>query len=292
MAARSPVSEPASDTRLAPAKFIEQGAERLRYLEAGSGSPVVLIHGSLTTADEMAIALFDDLTPGHRVIAFDRPGHGRSTRLRLAGEPLEQARRLRAGLRSLGVERPVLVGHSFGAVLALSYALEWPDEIAGLVMVSPLIVPEPRLEHLLFGPRAFPVSGDFIAQGPGRAQDQVMLPLLWDMMFKPQPMPKAFQQQFPFDLANNADAMQAMGEDSVQAISRLTYNLGRLATCRVPTRIFVGASDLVADPMKHGGLAATAMPRARFRALPGMGHMLHHFRPELIAEAVDELSAG
>jgi pimeloyl-ACP methyl ester carboxylesterase len=152
------------------------------------------------------------------------------------------------------------------------------------------VLPEPRLEHFLFGPRAAPVSGDFIAYGPGRAQDAAVLPLLWEMMFKPQPMPDIFRRRFPFEVANNAEAMQAMGEDAVQAIPRLTFNLGRLAACRTPTRIFVGAADLVLDPVKHGGLAATALPRARLRVLPGMGHMLHHFHPELIAEAVDELS--
>ena len=63
----------------------------------------------------------------------------------------------------------------------------------------------------------------------------------------------------------------------------------RLAGCRVPTHVLVGASDLVVDPMKHGGLAATAMPRARLRVLPGIGHMAHHFHPRMIAEAVEAL---
>lgn len=279
----------AQDTRLPAPRILDQAAGRLRYLEAGDGPPVVLIHGSITTADEMALALFDDLAPRHRVVAFDRPGHGGSTRGRLEGEPLEQARRLRAGIEALGIERPVLVGHSFGAVVALSYAMEWPDEVAGLVLISPLILPEPRLEHLLFGARAAPVSGDFIAHGPGRGQDAAMLPILWEMMFKPQPMPAIFRDQFPFDLANNAEAMQAMGEDSMQAAPRLTWNLARLSTCRVRTHIFVGAADLVVDPMKHGALAAAAMPRVRFRVLPGMGHMVHHFHPHMIAQAVAEI---
>ena len=43
----------------------------------------------------------------------------------------------------------------------------------------------------------------------GRAQDAAVLPLLWDMMFKPQPMTAAFREHFPFALANNAEAMQA-----------------------------------------------------------------------------------
>ena len=271
--------------------YLEQGRHRLRYLEAGEGSPVILIHGAITTADEMAIALFDDLTPRHRVVAFDRPGHGGSTRARFGGEPLDQARRIRAGVQTLGIERPILVSHSFGTVVALSYAMEWPEAVAGLVMISPLLLPEARLEHLLFGPRAAPLTGDFVAHGPGRAQDAALLPLLWEMMFKPQPMPREFRERFPFDLANNAEGMQAMGEDSVQAVGRLTLNFSRLAACRVPTHIFVGAADLVVDPMKHGAIAAAAMPRSRFRVLPGMGHMLHHFHPALIAGAVEDLRA-
>lgn len=272
--------------------YVGEGEDRVRYFEAGSGPPAILIHGQLTTAEDMVIALFGDLAPHHRTIAFDRPGFGESERARFAGDPLAQATRLRGTIKALGVIRPVIVGHSFGTVVALTYAMEWPDEIAGLVLISPLILPEPRMEHLLFGPRFLPGGGDFLAYGPGRVQDAALLPVLWEMMFKPQAMPDVFRAQFPFDLAGEAHSIQALGEDSVQAFPRLTKNFLNLTLCRVPTHILVGTADLVVSPTRHGGLAAAAMPRARFRAVPGMGHMVHHFRPDLVAQAVKDLSAA
>ena len=70
MSAPAILTETPLPAPLPAAHYLGHGADRLRYLEAGTGSPVVLIHGSITTADEMAIALFDDLAARRRVVAF------------------------------------------------------------------------------------------------------------------------------------------------------------------------------------------------------------------------------
>src|SRR5689334_10030798 len=65
-------------------RFVEVDGVRLHYLEQGTGTPVVLIHGNVVTAEDWILSgVFDQIAArGHRVIAFDRPGYGYSDRPR------------------------------------------------------------------------------------------------------------------------------------------------------------------------------------------------------------------
>ena len=106
-------------------RFVDIDGVHLHYVERGAGSPVVLIHGNtVSLADFEASGLIARLARMHRVIAFDRPGFGHSSRPRdRLWTPSTQAELLRAALAQLGVERPIVVGHSLGTLVALAMAL-------------------------------------------------------------------------------------------------------------------------------------------------------------------------
>ncbi|WP_297509992.1 alpha/beta fold hydrolase [uncultured Caulobacter sp.] len=270
--------------------FLEVGGHALAYAEVGQGRPLVLIHGTLTTLDDMALALSDLLAPGRRLIAVDRPGFGRSGRDRLSGAGIfAQARGLWRGLDQLGVERPIIVGHSFGASVAVAMAVLRPAAVAGVVALAPLVIPEWRLEHLIFGPRAWPGSGDLLAATAHAGLDRGLLPILWRAMFLPQAMPPSMTRAFPFDLAGEAAATMRIGEDCLAVGPELLALLARVGALDVPLEILGGDSDLVVNNTLHGRLLAALAPRARFSPLPGVGHMIHHAAPEVVAAAVERL---
>ncbi|KQP56279.1 alpha/beta hydrolase [Methylobacterium sp. Leaf108] len=266
------------------------GGRGIAYVEAGSGPDLVLIHGALTTLDDMWLGPMTALSRHFRVIAVDRPGHGASDRIRFRdGSPWAQAAIVREALRALGLHRPVIVGHSFGGAVALSYAMSFPDEIAGIVALAPICFPELRLEQLLFGPRAVPVLGDALAFTGGAAFDTAMLPLLWRTMFLPQAMPPRFAAEFPFAWARRPAPMIANGEDAAAlwpALTRLAMAYGR---CRVPVHILGGDADLVVGNLLHGWNASRLIPGARFDLIAGAGHMLHHFHADAITAAAMEM---
>ena len=111
---------------------------------AGSGEPVVLIHG-LGLSGAIWDRVRDALGPGYRLVAVDLRGAGRTRELAAKELTLGQwAVDLGAVVDELGLERPVLVGHSLGASVALRYALERPDGVRGLV----LIAADPNLSNL------------------------------------------------------------------------------------------------------------------------------------------------
>ena len=121
--------------RASPAhgKFLTAGGFKLHYLEQGSGPPIVMIHG-LGGQLRNFHYLLDDLATDHRVVLMDRPGAGYS-RPSQPG-PRTHARALLALMDALGIERPLLVGHSMGGAVALALALEHPERVSGLAATS------------------------------------------------------------------------------------------------------------------------------------------------------------
>ena len=263
------------------------GGRSIAYAEAGEGPVIVLIHGTLMTLEDMWLALQPILSQRYRVIALDRPGHGLSARRRqVDASPWRQAAIIHEALQALGLERPLLVGHSFGATIALCHALAEPEATAGVVALAPLCFPEPRLEQALFGPRGMPFLGEWLSPLLAQTLDPLMLPLLWRGIFLPQAIPETFRA-FPAALASGSERMIAEGEDSLQVAPGLMRAAAAYATCRVPVRILGGTADLVVNNAFHGRSAAALMPLARFDWVQGAGHMLHHVRPDAVVAAID-----
>jgi pimeloyl-ACP methyl ester carboxylesterase len=106
----------------------------VKLAEWGSGAPVVLLHG-LTGSTAYLRPVAERLAVTHRVIAIDLPGHGGTG---LPADPtIEASAHLMAeACAQVGVERPVVVGHSFGAPIAVVWAAQRP--VAGVAACSPV----------------------------------------------------------------------------------------------------------------------------------------------------------
>ena len=105
-------------------KCLQIDRVRLHYIDRGKGPPVILLHGNGTMARDFALSgLIDLLAKDHRVIAFDRPGFGHSNRPRTRIWTADaQAALLWRALSEIAVHRPVIVGHSWGALVAIAMA--------------------------------------------------------------------------------------------------------------------------------------------------------------------------
>jgi pimeloyl-ACP methyl ester carboxylesterase len=118
--------------------FIEVDGARIHYLDEGSGPPLLLIHGLAGQMRNFTHSLLDRLKGDYRVIILDRPGCGYSTRPRRASAAISaQARTISHLIQSLGLERPLVVGHSMGGAIALSLALNHPEQVGGLALLAP-----------------------------------------------------------------------------------------------------------------------------------------------------------
>ncbi len=109
----------------------------ISFLEAGSGEPLVLLHGIGACAEAWQ-AQFAQLSRTYRVIAWDAPGYGRSAPLATT-KPLAQdyANALADFLKTLRITRPHIVGHSLGAIMAAAWAARHDADARSLMLASP-----------------------------------------------------------------------------------------------------------------------------------------------------------
>jgi pimeloyl-ACP methyl ester carboxylesterase len=126
-------------------QFVDLDGQRIHYDRRGTGPAVVLIHGASGNLRDFTFSISDALAEaGFTAIAVDRPGFGYSDRAE--GEtftPSSQAAVLRRAMAEIGVEKPIVVGHSFGGAVAAAWTVDAPEAIAGSVIVSGVTYPWP-----------------------------------------------------------------------------------------------------------------------------------------------------
>src|ERR1041385_471816 len=150
------------DSNPSPRQFVSVDGLKLHYVSAGSGRTVVLIHGNPGSHQDYTLAVFDKLARSFHVIAFDRPGHGYSERHDSIATTVEvQAQLIRDALRKLSIEKPVLVGHSWGGSLVLAAAVAYQEELSGIVLLAPAAYPTVSIEWWSLLPHV-PVAGNFV----------------------------------------------------------------------------------------------------------------------------------
>ena len=122
---------------------------RLCFEEAGSGTPPLLfVHG--WTCDHTFFApQFEHFGRAHRVIAVDLRGHGASDKPQQDYTITAFADDVRWLCEQVGAEKPVLIGHSMGGVIALVVAARYPDLPAAIVTLDSLIVPTAEVDEMV-----------------------------------------------------------------------------------------------------------------------------------------------
>lgn len=279
-------------------RFIEIDGLRQHVVELGGGpdaqakTAVVLLHGAACNLEDMHLALGEPLATGHRVVLVDRPGLGWSERKRgTRSSPADQAAVLRQVLERLGVDRAVLVGHSWGGGLALTFALDYPQHVAGLVLVAPPVHPWLPMTTWIYTGLALPVLGPFLAHTLALPFGALMVGLGFRGAFYPQPPPGRYLQRAAALLVLRPAAFLANAADIGHLEAFLRRQAPRYATLAAPTILITGDRDLIVSPLHHSMELAAAVPHAKLELLPGFGHMLHHAAADRVVAAVEELTS-
>jgi len=270
-------------------EFIDIDGVDLHYVERGEGPPVVLLHGNTVThADFIASGLMDRLARNHRVIAFDRPGFGYSSRPRdRLWTPAAQADLFRAALERLGIERPVVVGHSMGTMVALAIALSYPENVRSLVLIGGYFYPSFRVDALLTAPVALPVVGDVMRYTVTAVTGRLMLNKLAKSLFAPQETPANFFSTLSREMMLRPVQLRANAEDAafmVPAANTLSKRYGELV---LPITLIAGEDELVVDPQAHSARLHQELPQSELHLIPGAGHMAHYIAQDVVVNAID-----
>ncbi|WP_207456371.1 alpha/beta hydrolase [Azospirillum sp. SYSU D00513] len=274
-------------------RFVTVDGVRLHYLEEGDGLPVVLLHGNVVTAEDFVLSgVFERLARGHRVISIDRPGYGYSDRPQgSVWTAAAQAGLLRKALDRLAVERPVVVGHSWGTLVALELALAQPDAVRGLVLLSGYYKPTVRADVPLAAPAAVPVVGDLLRYTVSPLVGRALLPLTLKGMFAPLEVPARFQREFPRDFPTRPGQIRAEAQDAVTMTPGVVGMAERARDLRLPITIVAGMEDLVVGHHGHAEWFHDQLPGSTLHLVPGAGHMVHHAAPDQVVEAIAAIPA-
>lgn len=274
-----------------PGRFVEVDGIRVHYIVRGRGRPVVLIHGNGTMAQDFDVCgLVDELASRYRVIAIDRPGFGQTKRMRhCIWTPAAQARLIDSVMCRLSVERPIILGHSWGTLVALSLAARNANDLRGLVLLSGYFFPANRAAVALSAPLAVPGLGDAARAMITRPMHQLFAHQGFRTVFSPQPVPSRFKAKFPAEIATSRDQLRASAEDTAimnAAVAQLRPYYQKL---QVPVAILAGDADAVVDTAAQSARLHAEMPGSSFKLLPGKGHMIHYSNRRDVARAVDEI---
>lgn len=275
--------------------ILDVGGVAVHVLEDGNrdGDPVVLIHGNVVTLEDWVASGVVARLPGQRVVMFDRPGYGYTERPRdVVWNASAQAQLFRAACKLLDIRRPVVVGHSWGALVALAWALDAPETLGGVGLISGYYYPTARLDAALVAPAAAPVIGPILRNTISPPFARTSLPLTVRGMFSPLDVPEAAWHGIPWALASRPDQIRAIAEDGAALVGeadRLAH-YGRPVTG--PVAIIAGAEDRIVDHEAQSVRLSAALGLTDLALVPGAGHMVHHAAPDLVARAITRLAAS
>jgi pimeloyl-ACP methyl ester carboxylesterase len=272
----------------APGRFIEVDGVRLHYVEAGEGPPLVLLHGLGSMVEDFLLSgLVKEASARYRVIAIDRPGYGRSERPRGMWGPMSQARLLKNVLEKLQVQRPILLGHSWGTLVAIAYALQNPGAVRSLVLASGLYFPTLRLDAPLLVPPAIPVIGTLMRHTLSPLLGRALWPAWLRLLFSPCKVPQRFLDYFPAGLAVRPSQLLAVAQEAFATLPATRSMAPRYPELTVPTVFVCGNGDRYVDPEAHTARLHRLLPAARLLRSPHAGHMVHHSDLGIVLQALD-----
>lgn len=290
----------AQESHPALGQMLQVGDVQIHAYVAGQGPDLILLHGAGGNLRDFTFDLVGRLKDGYRVIAFDRPGLGYSDSLTnntaaqspmVRNAPRRQANVLHAAAQRLGVTSAIVMGQSYGGTVALAWALEHPESVNSLVLVST---------------PSFPWQGNLdgwyrvMNTGIGR---QLVAPLVSAFgnpdkadrvlagVFKPNPVPIGYQDYIGVGLALRRETLIENASQVNGLKHEVTEMQSQYATLMHPTELIHGTRDDIVPLGVHSQRLVNALPNASLTTLPDVGHMPHHTAPEDIIAAIHRASA-
>jgi pimeloyl-ACP methyl ester carboxylesterase len=224
------------------------------------------------------------------VILIDRPGHGWSTRTHLADStPAIQGKMIEEALDKLGVGKAIFVVHSWAGALGARMALDYPERVAGLVMLAPVAYPWRGGVGWYNKVVTTPVIGPLLAY-------TITLPLGYFLtepgargVFLPQAMPNDFVEATATPLLLRPREFLANAWDLVTLKAAVVEQAANYRDIKASAVVISGDADKTVWTNIHSRPFVAAVPNAKLIVLPGVGHMVAYAAPDMIVHEIDAL---
>ena len=269
-------------------EFLQVKGHRVHALTMGQGPDLVLIHGASGNIRDMTHSLAPRLAKRYRVTIFDRPGLGYTDRINTTGATVrQQAELLADAARQLGIENPIVMGHSYGGAVALAWAVHEPKYTSALVPVSspshpwtsPLSTYYKVLSHPLLGPLIIPFLTAFVHDE--RVEREVA------SIFDPNTVPDGYISHIGAGLTLRRDTLRANALQRANLLSEIEDMHRSYDRIQVPIEVVHGTADTTVGLTIHAEPLTQDVASANLTRLPGIGHMPHHVAQDAVVAAID-----
>lgn len=273
-------------------RFIDVDGVHLHYVERGNGRPLVLFHGNGSMIQDFeSSGLIDLAAENYRVIVFDRPGFGHSLRPRnVVWTPEAQADLFKKALDRLNVQRAIVLGHSWGASVAVALAIRHPSFVEALVLASGYYFPTARVDVAASSVPAIPGLGDIISYTISPILSRLMWPVMLRKVFGPRSVPAKFGG-FPKEMAVRPSHIRASAAEAALMIPAAYASSKTYSELEIPTIILAGEDDRLIDINEQSVRLHDEVKQSRLHRIAGAGHMIQQSAtPDLMA-AINEAAA-
>lgn len=253
--------------------------------------PIVFIHGASGNLRDQAAAFRDSLEGRAELLFVDRPGHGYSERGGSENAyPDGQAAAIARLMEKRGIERAIIVGHSFGGAIAASFGVLHPEKTAGLLFLAPATHPWPGGVDWYYDLASTPVFGPLFCHTIALHAGMARLDAATRGVFAPNPRPETYVGDTAPALVLRPAAFCANATD----VANLQGYVGRFAEryreISAPTVIVTGDSDdIVLEEIHSRGLARD-IEGSELIWIKGLGHKPDYAARDLAIAAIEKIA--
>lgn len=284
-------------------QFVDVNGSRVHIDVQGpeEGRAVVLVHGASGSTRDMTMTLAPTLAhKGYRVYTVDRPGMGYTDVINgtfgrafssRGASPQEQGSFLNAALLELGVESPILVGHSFGGSVVLGWALKHPEYASALVLLAAPSNPWPGELDRLYKVNGSALGGGLVVPLLSAFAPQGMIDSAIQSIFLPDPAPEGYSDYIGPRLTTRIGTMRSNARQVLSLRPYIVEMTPRYGSIETPVEILHGLADTIVPFTVHSEKLIDQLPNAELTTIDGAGHMPQHTHLSDVLAVIDRAAA-
>ncbi len=253
--------------------------------------PIVFLHGASGNLCDQVMAFRRKLEGRADLLFVDRPGHGWSERGGADnGYPPGQARSIAALLDSKGIDRALVVGHSFGGAIASSFALENPQRVAGLLLMSAPTHPWPGGIAWHLRVSSAPVIGHIFTELLAVPAGLARIARAARCVFRPNAFPPDYLERTGTALVLRPRSFRNNAVDVANLFDHVVRTAPRYGDIKAPTVVITGDTDTIVSPDIHSVAMAEQVAGSQLVRIRGVGHKPDYAATDLCIAAMEHLA--
>jgi pimeloyl-ACP methyl ester carboxylesterase len=253
--------------------------------------PLVFIHGASGNLRDPMGAFFEPLKGRAEMLFVDRPGHGYSERGDEKNQtPDGQADVIAALMKAKGIDKAIIVGHSFGGATTATLALRHKDMVAGLLFLSPATHPWPGGVDWYYDLANIPVLGTLFCNTLALPAGLLMIDAGITHVFSPNPVPEDYSEKATIPLVLRPDNFCNNGSDVTNLSDYVTKTQPLYTEITAPTIIITGDSDDIVYEELHSRGLKRDIKASELYWIRNLGHKPDYVATDLAIAAIEKLA--